>query len=238
MKIAILAAMDKELQLIKGQLSELKETEVDGLKIHLGRITGHEIFLTKCGIGKVNSAINAYKVIDRLKPDLVINSGVAGGAGLPIGTILVADKAAYHDVWCGPSTEYGEADGCPLFFQADRKVLDIVKANIQDIHLFHANESESDNLRIDTGLICSGDKFISSAEEIHFIRTHFPDVRAVDMESASIAQTCYLTGTPFNIIRVVSDTPGEGENLEQYKDFWAEAPLKTFSVVKQIISLI
>lgn len=86
------------------------------------------------------------------------------------------------------------------------------------------------------GLICSGDKFVSSAEELKFIRSHFPEVKAVDMESASIAQTCMLCNVPFNILRIVSDTPGEGENISQYKNFWKEAPEKTFSLLKEIIT--
>ncbi|MDE6768961.1 MAG: 5'-methylthioadenosine/S-adenosylhomocysteine nucleosidase, partial [Muribaculaceae bacterium] len=123
---------------------------------------------------------------------------------------------------CGPSTEYGEADGCPLYFTPAVNVIKLAAS------LFKDSDSHY-------GLICSGDKFISSAEEIAFIRSHFPDVSAVDMESASIAQTCYLTSTPFNIIRVVSDTPGEGENLAQYENFWTDAPQKTFSALKTII---
>ena len=47
------------------------------------------------------------------------------------------------------------------------------------------------------GLICTGDKFVSTPAEIAFIRSYFPDVKAVDMESAAIAQVCMMTGTPF-----------------------------------------
>ena len=67
---------------------------------------------------------------------------------------------------------------------------------------------------------------MSTPAEIAFIRSYFPDVKAVDMESAAIAQVCMMTGTPFGIVRVVSDTPGEGENISQYKNFWSEAPEK------------
>ncbi len=222
MKIAILAAMDKELSLIKTILNYSETITAEGVEMTHGNIGSHEIYLSKCGIGKVNSAINTYKVIESIKPDMVINSGVAGGAGVPVGTILIADRVAYDDVWCGPSTQYGQADGCPLYFTPAKNVIELAKT------LF-----KKDGYHF--GLICSGDKFISSPEEIAFIRSHFPDVAAVDMESASIAQTCYLTSTPFNIIRVVSDTPGEGENLAQYENFWSEAPEKTFEALKTII---
>ncbi len=218
MKIAILVAMDKELSLVKSIL----DNPEDKGSVVTGKIGNHEITLGKCGIGKVNSAINTYKTIESFQPELVINTGVAGGAGLPVGSLLVADRIAYSDVWCGPSTEYGEADGCPLFFTPAKVVVEKAEELIKD-----------DSVRF--GLICTSDKFICKAEEIAFIRSHFPDVSAVDMESASIAQVCYMNKVPFAIFRVVSDTPGEGENLAQYESFWTDAPKKTFSAVKTLI---
>lgn len=222
MKIVILAAMQKELSLIEAILTDKENKNIGGHSIVYGKIGMHEIFLGKCGIGKVNSALNTYRIIDEVSPDLIINSGVAGGAGLPVGSILIADRVAYDDVWCGPATNYGEADGCPLFFTPWDNVIKLASSLIKDQNVHY-------------GLICTGDKFISTAEEIAFIRSHFPDVAAVDMESAAIAQTCFMNNVPFNIIRVVSDTPGEGENLAQYENFWTEAPEKTFSVLKTII---
>lgn len=225
MKILILTAMDKEMQLVLNLLHQPVEIIIDGVSAFQGYIDSHEIIVSKCGIGKVNAALKTLTLIRAISPDLVINSGVAGGAGVPVGTLLIADKVAYDDVWCGPGTTYGEADGFPLFFLPSDRILQISKAGIRD------NE-------VCFGLICSGDKFISTHEEISFIRTHFPEVKAVDMESAAIAQACYFTGTPFAIIRVVSDTPGEGENISQYQDFWKDAPHKTFKAVKTIIEAI
>lgn len=221
MKIAILAAMDKEHDLIVALLDSAEEMDYEGIKLYRGLLGNHEIFVAKCGIGKVNSALNAYKIIKAVKPDLIINSGVAGGAGLPVGSVLVADKVAYHDVWCGPGTEYGAADSFPREFSPFAKVVDLAKNTLAGSAM--------------TGLICSGDKFVSTPEEIAFIRSKFPDVCAVDMESASIAQTCTMEGIPFAIVRIVSDTPGEGENISQYQDFWKDAPLKTFSTVRILI---
>ena len=219
MKILILAAMDKELSLILNLLENPKENHQDKIQYFSGEIGGHVIYLSKCGIGKVNSALRTQSLLKLLSPDLVINSGVAGGAGLPIGSVLVADKVTYHDVWCGPGTTYGQADEVPLFMIPNKKVLELA----EDIECYK-------------GLICSGDKFISTSQEIKDIRSHFPSVKAVDMESASIAQTCFMNDTEFAIIRVVSDTPGEGENISQYKDFWGKAPHKSFSALKAILT--
>lgn len=222
MRILILSAMDKEKELLASLLNNPTEKTFDGISVISGKIGDKETYLAKCGIGKVNSALNTYRLVTAIKPDLVINSGVAGGAGLPVGSVLIADRIAYDDVWCGPGTEYGEADGYPLYFTPSDKVISLAKTLISDPNVVY-------------GLICSGDKFISTHEEIVFIRSHFPEVKAVDMESASIAQACAMTATPVSVIRVVSDTPGEGENISQYKNFWADAPKKTFEAVKTVV---
>ena len=224
MKIAIISAMEKERELIAPMLRDIQKYQYNNLEITRGKIGENEIALAKCGIGKVNAAINSYKVLTTFKPDLLINTGVAGGASLKtqIGDLLVADYVAYHDVWCGPGTQPGVADGMDVFMQCDKKIIEIAH------ELF-------DGKRLQVGLICSGDKFISEEWQIRDIQKLFPEVIAVDMESAAIAQVCCMEGVPFNIIRVISDTPGSGQNLEQYKNFWIEAPEKTFTLVESII---
>lgn len=224
MKIAIISAMEKERALIEPMIECVRKENSDGLEITQGLIGENEIALTKCGIGKVNSSINTFRLIKTFHPDLLINTGVAGGASLAteIGDILVARYVAYHDVWCGPGTQPGVADGFDVFMQCDEKVIELA-------------HSELDGKRLQVGLICSGDRFISEANEVREIQTLFPEVLAVDMESASIAQVCCMEGVKFNIIRVISDTPGSGRNIEQYSNFWEKAPERTFKLVESIL---
>ena len=87
------------------------------------------------------------------------------------------------------------------------------------------------------GLICSGDRFIASIEEIESIKAHFPKALAVDMESAAIAQVCKLRDVPFLCIRVISDSPGtSNDNSAQYDNFWEIAPQHTFNIVRFLLS--
>lgn len=224
MKIGILVAMDKELKLLLPVLGDLSEEVVEGYSMFRGYLGKHEVIVAKCGIGKVNSALTTFTLLNHYDVDLIINSGVAGGAGngVKIGQLLVADYVCYHDVWCGPGTEEGAADGCETFLPAEPTLISLAKK------LLNPEETVY-------GLVCSGDRFICSVAEIKDIKKRFPSVKAVDMESASIAQVCAIKGKPFNILRVVSDTPGEGENINQYQNFWTEAPAKTFSAVKVLL---
>lgn len=224
MKIGILAAMDKEVALLKPLMRDIKEKDFDGRKAYLGNVSHHEICLMKCGIGKVNSALNAFRMIERFHPDLVINSGVAGGAdsSMKVGALLVATEAAYHDVWCGPGTEWGQMDGSPARFVMDETVTESCRQ-------FPGSEA------FRFGLIATGDRFISTVEDLNHIKSIYPEALACDMESASIAQACFDCNVPFAVLRVVSDTPGQADNISQYKNFFIEAPEKTFNVIKSLL---
>ena len=216
--------MEKERKLLLPLLQEIRPEVVSGCQVYTGIIGKHEVILAKCGIGKVNAAINTYKLINEFHPDLLLNTGVAGSATsrTRIGDVLVADYVSYHDVWCGPGTQPGVADGMDVFMKCDPEIINL------SFKLLAGD-------RLQVGLICSGDMFIDSVEEITRIRSLFPEVVAVDMESAAIAQVCTMEGVKFNIIRVISDTPGEGQNIEQYKNFWEEAPEKTFALVHKVL---
>ena len=226
MKIGVIVAMDKELSLLMPLLENPVHTSVNGFTFHCGTIGQSSIIAMKCGIGKVNAAMGTMTLIDQFSPELIINTGVAGGTGGNAGVldIVVGTRIAYHDVWCGPGTEPGQADGFPRLMESDAALLSAARDVLADDCTF--------------GLICTGDVFVASHEEIIAIRKKFPDVKAVDMESAAIAQTCIDRRVKWAILRVVSDTPGEGENLSQYQNFWTDAPAATFEAVKRLLRVI
>lgn len=85
------------------------------------------------------------------------------------------------------------------------------------------------------GLICSGDKFITDRSELETIKGNFPEGLAVDMESAAIAQVCYLYKVPFISFRIISDTPGADKHFEQYQNFWGEMADRSFHVTETFL---
>ncbi|MDE7411203.1 MAG: 5'-methylthioadenosine/adenosylhomocysteine nucleosidase [Paramuribaculum sp.] len=223
MKIGLIVAMQKELDFLTPLLDNAMTEYRNGIKFHCGQIGQADIVAMQCGIGKVNAAVGTMSMIDGFTPDLIINTGVAGGTGGNAGVldIVVGTRVAYHDVWCGPGTEWGDAAGCPRFFHTS----DLVNS-LPCLH-------EGDTVK--HGLICSGDIFVSDPEIVTRIRSIYPDVDAVDMESAAIAQVCFLRNTPFACMRVISDTPGADDNISQYNNFWEEAPRHTFDMLRHII---
>lgn len=221
MKIAIIAAMSKELALLLPLLENRSTVSINDYTFHLGHIAGREIVAFQSGIGKVNAAIGTLTVIDNFHPSLIINTGVAGGCGRArILDVVIPDRIAYHDVWCGEGTIPGQAADCPPTFDCPLPA-DLV-----------------DSLGVKRGLVASGDAFISRPEEVERIVAMYPDCVAVDMESAAIAHTCHLKNVPFVAIRVVSDTPGSGDNIAQYESFWSDAPARTFHTLQSLLPLL
>ena len=206
MKIGMIVAMDKELKQLRPLFPEDK------------------VILQKSGIGKVNAAIQAVEMIRQYKPDVIISSGCAGGNGddINVQDVVVSSELAYHDVYCGTAidstTVYGQVQGLPARYQADPYLLE--KALLTGAK---------------PGLIVTGDWFVDTKDKMREIIGHFPEAKAVDMESAAIAQTCYIFQVPFISFRVISDIPLRDTHASQYHDFWSTTAEKSFQVTKTFI---
>lgn len=215
MKIGILVAMDREYSSLAAA----------GLHCRGIRLT-----LNKTGIGKVNSAIAATRMILENKPDCIINTGLAGGMldSMKVADLAVATRSAYHDVWCGEGNAPGQVQGLPVFFEADPKLLAAArKIGGNCGHTMHC------------GLICSGDQFFISTKEDDRIRAMFPGVMASDMESTAIAQVCYKFGVPFLNFRIISDIHKSNkiqkESYEAFKDTFSHIQ---YGFLNQLLQLI
>ena len=214
MRIGIIVAMDKELR-------QLQQVFKDS-----------DVIVEKCGIGKVNAALGAQRMINTYKPDCIISSGCAGGNGddINIQDIIVSSELCYHDVYCGraidDTTVYGQVQGLPARYQADpellKKALSIKPADI----------------RLHQGLIVTGDWFVDSKDKMREIIGHFPEAKAIDMESCAIAQTCYINKVPFISFRVVSDIPLRDTDASQYHNFWDTVAEKSFETTKTFVELV
>jgi adenosylhomocysteine nucleosidase len=223
MKIGIIVAMSKELDLLLPLLKNSEKSRMGGFEFHCGKVGRHDVMVMQCGIGKVNAAMGTLTLVNSFLPDFVINSGVAGGADptVKVLDVVAGARVAYHDVWCGPESELGQVQGLPLYFEGAKRLLNLVPER-EGIH---------------KGLICSGDQFIDTLDAVTRIKGDFPEALAVDMESGAIAQVCYLNKVPFLALRVISDSPGAShDNTRQYLDFWTDAPQETFNMVKDIIT--
>lgn len=217
--------MRSELEMLLPLIEDMQETTANGYTIHCGRMGGNTVAVMQTGIGKVNAAVGAISLIDTFAPDLVVNTGIAGGTGQGAGVldVVIADRIGYHDVYCGPGNARGQVQGLPELFECDGARLVNMDA-VKDLP------------EVRRGLIASGDLFVSTPAELAAVLEVQPRAMAVDMESGAIAQVCCLKDVPFLAIRVVSDTPGVENHHEQYGSFFSVAPRSTFNVVRALLS--
>lgn len=210
MKIGIIVAMDKELKQLQSLFS-------DG-----------NVLVQKCGIGKVNAALGAQRMINEFRPDVIISSGCAGGNGddINVQDVVVGSQITYHDVYCGTAidncTKYGQVQGLPARYEPAPWLLE--KAL-----------QMNNTVKVHAGLIATGDWFVDSKEKMRSIIDHFPEAKAVDMESCAIAQTCYINKVDFISFRVVSDIPLRDTDASQYHDFWDTIAAHSFQVTKDFV---
>ena len=194
-----------------------------------------DVLVQKCGIGKVNAALGAQRMINEFHPDCIISSGCAGGNGddINIQDVIVSNELCYHDVYCGTAidncTQYGQVQGLPARYPADPYLLS--KAQPMHSSLLIPRSS----FQVHSGLIVTGDWFVDSREKMRDIISHFPDAKAVDMESCAIAQTCYLNHVPFISFRVISDIPLRDTDASQYHNFWDTIAENSFQVTRTFV---
>jgi adenosylhomocysteine nucleosidase len=203
--------MDKELR-------QLQQLFSDG-----------NVRVEKCGIGKVNAALGAQRMINEFHPDCIISSGCAGGNGdnINVQDVVISAELCYHDVYCGraidDTTIYGQVQGLPARFQADPYLLN------------KAINLQTTDIALHPGLIVTGDWFVDSKDKMREIVGHFPEAKAVDMESCAIAQTCYINKVPFISFRVISDVPLRDTDASQYHNFWDTIAEHSFQVTKTFV---
>ena len=216
--------MSKEHKQLTTLLTDA-HTESDGsFEFTIGSLGANTLILMQCGIGKVNAAIQTVEMIRQYKPDVIISSGCAGGNGddVNVQDVVVSSELVYHDVYCGTAidstTVYGQVQGLPARYQADPYLLE--KALLTGAK---------------PGLIVTGDWFVDSKDKMREIIGHFPEAKAVDMESCAIAQACYINKVPFISFRVISDIPLRDTDASQYHNFWDTIAENSFQVTKTFI---
>ena len=205
MKIGVIVAMEKELRQLRDVFSE------------------DEVVVQQCGIGKVNAAIGTMEMIGKHHPNIIISTGCAGGhgEGVRVQDVVVSTELCYHDVYCGTAigqSVYGQVQGMPARFQADPMLLEVASALSLDEE--RPDSVSTHHPTLHQGLIVTGDWFVDSREKMREILGHFPEAKAVDMESAAIAQTCYRMGVPFISFRTISDLPLQDVDASMYHNFW------------------
>ncbi|MES2258892.1 MAG: 5'-methylthioadenosine/adenosylhomocysteine nucleosidase [Pseudomonadota bacterium] len=158
-------------------------------------------------IGKVAAAMTATTLVEKFGVTHIVFTGVAGSGdhGVHVGDIVVADSLVQHDM-----------DASPLFPRFDIPLTGLSHiASDRDLTRRLAVaaraflENEVGTAQLHRGLIASGDQFINKRTQLGALKDALPDLLAVEMEGAAVAQVCFELGVPFAVIRTISDNANE-----------------------------
>ena len=225
--IAVVGAMEQEIELLRESMPNVKHVSFGKFSAYEGELAGKRMVLVLSGIGKVNAAVSTSWVIHQFAPDCIINTGSAGGLGkgLKVGDVVIGETVAHHDVDVTAfGYVWGQVPQLPAAFASDENLIRQAEKAAQVF----------EGASVTQGLIVSGDRFVHSSEGVAEIRSHFPEVKAVEMEAAAIAQTCHQLEVPFVIIRAVSDSADEKADIS-FEEFLKTAAVSSAKMVTEIV---
>ena len=228
MKIGIIAAEQEEFESILEEMKEEDRKEIYELTFVKGKIKEKACILVKGGVGKVNAARATQILIDKFKPDYIINVGVAGGLNpmLNIGDIVIGETLVQHDfdiTAFGHTKGYIPGVGDKIY--SDEYLINKIEEAI--------GNQEERVYNYEKGVIASGDIFCTEIPMRDKIYAKF-NAECVEMEGAAIAQVCSLCNVPFVVIRSISDTPN-GKNEVAYQQFIELASKRCANILKEFL---
>ena len=224
MRLAIIGAMDEEVELIKNRLDKLVIEYHNGFEFYLGKYKKLDLIVVVSRIGKVAAGMllgtlfSVYNDIDK-----VINVGVSGGVkgAVKPGEVVVSEKLSYADADVRAfNYEYGQMAGLPLYYDGDKELLNLINSFCYK------------------GVILTGDSFQTNEKLVKLIIDSYfanQNVMCFDMESTAFAQCCYLKNIGFLAIRAISDVIGNTEQESQYENCMKMACEKADDILMEVL---
>ncbi|MBQ3687530.1 MAG: 5'-methylthioadenosine/adenosylhomocysteine nucleosidase [Treponema sp.] len=214
-KIGIIGAMEVEVQALRALLAGTREHAAGGLTFTEGQLDGVQVVIVRSGVGKVNAALCAQRLILQFGVTHIINTGIAGAlaSGLKVLDFVASTDALYHDMnavgFGYRMTEIPQMDCSD--FPADTAMLEAAEKAF-------ASLPEAEGHKLVKGRIATGDQFISDKALKQQIKADC-NPACVEMEGTAIAHACYLNKVPFVIIRCMSDMADDiGENTYSFNE--------------------
>ena len=218
--IAIITAMDVELENILARLENAQQVHRPGLFGYTGTLHGQPVIAAVCGVGKVCAAQCAQLLISEYHPAALFHSGIAGAVSPDLRhlDVVVARELTYRDMSDKTKREFLPFGGC---FVADPKLVTLIRKACPQSHL---------------GCIATGDLFVNSGEEKARLRRDY-NALCAEMEGAAVAHVCVVNRMPFAVIRCISDL-ADDDAYGDYEQFELLAARKSADILCETIRLL
>ncbi len=226
-KIGIIGAMNSEV-VTYCEAFCAEKTKIEG--IYKASVFGHEVYICESGIGKVNAAVSAQRLVDIFEVEYLINSGVAGCLTKELSTCdaVIAKELTYHDFT--PLDILDRNSPFTSRFKADEKLIDIAVRACEELIC------GGEKFKYITGNIVSGDCFVNDGAKAKQLREEF-GAFCTEMEGAAIAHVATLNKIPFAVIRTASDFADENADISFEEVEKTAAKRASFIVTKMLESI-
>lgn len=184
-----------------------------GIDFYTGILNGREVVILKAGVGKVNAAYSTAVLTQNFSLSHLIFTGVAGGLhpeALP-GDLVIGEKLVQYDfgkvdsagftIW--PFRQFAGGPEDDIYIRGDPDLLQIAHDVASSITF---NTVAGRAPRVFSGVIATGDLFVSSSEKAGWLYKQF-NALATEMEGAAVAHICQTLDVPFSLSAVVATTP-------------------------------
>ncbi len=232
--IGIISALEEELILFKENAEINQEIVQAGITFYFGKLSGQDIIILKCGVGKVNAAVATQLLIDRFGVNAVIFTGMAGSLVpyLNKSDIVVSNMVVQYDV---DLSAFGRRPGeIPELSRLIEAEPNLVKAAAMAYDEIKNEKGLSNQLVV--GTIATGDSFVSDSQKIRWLQTEFGAV-SVEMEGGAVGQVCQMNNVPFVVIRVISDSASESAAADFIFSL-EDASQITYNIVSNMLNLV
>lgn len=247
--IGIMTAMHEELNRIVAMLDHATEESVGRKLVYTGKLNNQKVVVVFSGWGKVAAATTSTMLIERYAISQLIFTGVAGAIQphLNIGDIIIGKSFVQHDMDCAgvlgiqrfeiPLLSLIEITSTQdLQIKAEQAATQYITNDLgNDVNKADLAQLKISKPDVYTGLIASGDQFINSTEKQRELKQALPDLLAVEMEGAAVAQVAHEYQLPFIVIRIISDKANHDSMLDFPRFIEQVASHYTAGIIRRLV---
>ncbi len=208
----VLTALRLEFRAVREQLTDVREATDPqvGTVFDVGRLASDkgdwEVAVYEMGPGNVHAAIETDRAIQHFGAKAVVFVGVAGGLkDVKRGDVVAATKIYGYE--SGKDTAEGFRPR-PELGMGGYGLLQRAKAEARgDAWFGRVKGPRPEGVEVYVGPIAAGEKVLANkdSELVRFIRTHYGDALAVEMEGHGVMQAAHQRNVEALVVRGISD---------------------------------
>jgi adenosylhomocysteine nucleosidase len=214
--LVVLTALDLEYESIRDKLTNIRvHSHRAGTRFEVGLLADRDCRVALALVGKGNhaAAVLAERAISEFDPAAMLFVGVAGAlrSSIALGDIVVATHVyAYH----GGTSQDDGLKARPRVWEVSHRAQQIAQHLKRTGEWMRQLPAGAEHPNVVFGPIAAGEIVHDStiSAEARWIRDHYNDACAIEMEAAGVAQAAHLNDSlPVVVIRGISDRADGGK---------------------------